>query len=243
MKKLKGMTIISFMALFLIACDTGESNDNLEKEEVIKKTEESFTELNSIQQLTKLELVYDLENKQDTEKTYIEAEMIYDDQKNIDSIHTKNEITKGNLVQTFEFYKGLDGMYADQGNGWQEFSGGENYSSTYQPVFNSFLAVVNELEMTESDTAYEFNFTGQNGNMYRDVGDPYNISYQGLTDDDINLDIHFLIEKESMLLQHTVIETEGVLDENNTLMIYAETEFSNFNSIDHIENPTNLENE
>ena len=184
-------------------------------------------------------MVTKLADLEETQNIDLESKMIFDDQKNIDSIHTSNVTTKNDLEQTFDFYKGPDGIFANQGSGWEKYSGGENYATTYKPILDTFLDVVDDLEMKELDSDYEFKFTGRDGNIFRAVRKPYSINYNGITDDEIDLDIVYIIEKETMLLRQSKIGTKGSLAENNTATINAETIFKDFNTIETIENPAN----
>ncbi len=241
MKKIKLFVLFSFVAVVLIGCEMGDSktNQTLSKEEVIEKARESINGLDSLNQETNINLVTKLDDLEETQNIELESKMIFDDQKNIDSIYTSNVTTKNDLVQTFDFYKGPDGIFADQGNGWEKYSGGENYATTYKPILDTFLDVVDDLEMTELDSDYEFKFTGRDGNIFRAVGKPYSINYNGITDDEIDLDIVYIIEKKTLLLRQSKIGTKGSLAENNTATINAETTFKDFNTFETIENPAN----
>lgn len=242
MKKTKIFLVLSFVALFLIGCEAGggKANQNLNKEEVMEKARKSFTELKSLHQVTNINLITKLDETEEEQNIELESKMIFDNKQNIESIHTKNITTKNELVQTFDFYKGSEGIFANQGSGWEKYTGGENYATTYKPILDTFLEVVDDLEMTELDSDYEFKFTGKNGNIFRAVGKPYSINYNGITDDEIELDIVYLIEKETMLLRESKIGTKGILTENNSAMINADTKFTDFNTLKTIENPTNL---
>lgn len=218
---------------------SGKTNQNLSKKEVIEKARDSIKGLNSLNQVTNINLVTTLDDREENQNIELESKMIFDDQQNIESIYTSNVTTKNNLVQTFDFYKGSDGIFANQGTGWETYNGGENYATTYKPILDTFLDVVDDLEMTELDSDYEFKFTGKNGNIFRAVGKPYSINYNGITDDDIDLDIVYIIEKETMLLRQSKVGTKGSLSESNTATINAETTFKDFNTFETIENPAN----
>ncbi|NLB21973.1 MAG: hypothetical protein GX833_01735 [Clostridium sp.] len=241
MKKIKLFILFSFLAVVLIGCEmgSGKTNQNLSKKEVIEKARDSIKGLNSLNQVTNINLVTTLDDREENQNIELESKMIFDDQQNIESIYTSNVTTKNNLVQTFDFYKGSDGIFANQGTGWETYNGGENYATTYKPILDTFLDVVDDLEMTELDSDYEFKFTGKNGNIFRAVGKPYSINYNGITDDDIDLDIVYIIEKETMLLRQSKVGTKGSLSESNTATINAETTFKDFNTFETIENPAN----
>lgn len=239
MKNTKIMMVITFMTLFLVGC--GNKNDNLNKEEVITRSQEQFNDLKAIRQNTEINIMVDTEANQDHQTIDLESEMIYDEDKNIEKIYTKNKTTINDQVQALDFYKDSEGAYSNQGNGWTEHISGESYSSTYEPILKSFLEIANKMEMTENENQYEFNYTGKDGNLFRKAGAPYSMSYQGVSEDEIKLDISYWIDKESMLIHQTEVQTSAQMDENNELKINAKTNFMDFNDVNNIEKPSGIE--
>lgn len=240
MKKKKIMMVITFMTLFLVGCGNGNKNDNLNKKEVITRSQEQFNDLTAIRQNTDINIMIDTEANQDHQIIELESEMIYDEDKNIEQIYTVNKSTTNDQVQTLDFYKGPKGTYSNQGNGWMEHVSGESYSSTYEPILTSFLAIADKMEMTENENQYEFKYTGKDGNVFRKAGEPYSMSYQGVSEDEIELDITYQIDKESMYIYQSEVRTSAKMDENNELTINAKTNFMDFNDVTDIEQPNGI---
>lgn len=242
MKKTNLITFLALLTLFLVGCGNDNKNDNLNKEEVITMAQERFEDLNSVRQSTKIDLVTDMEMEQNTQTIDLEAEMIYDDDKNIEKIYTQNKTTNNDHVQTLDFYKDPAGTYSDQGGGWAEHTSGESYSSTYEPVLSSFLEIVDKMEMAEDETQYTFTYSGKDGNVFRKAGGPYSMSYQGVTEDEIELDITYWINKENMFIHQTEVQTSAQMDADNKITINAKTIFSDFNAVSDVEKPTEIDN-
>lgn len=243
MKKIKLILFILFISITLVACNLNkDANSNLDKEQVIEKTEESFKELKSLNEEVDMVLSGLVEGQQQKQSIEMEVEMIYDDNKDIESIHTKTEVTSNNQTQTMDFYKNPENMYINQGNGWIKFNGQEDYSTTYEPILDSFLTVVEDLDMEEKEEKYIFKYKGKDAKIYRLMGVPYNIEYNGIDNKDIELDLEYSISKENMLLNEIKIKTFGEIDEQNNIEINVDVDFDDFNEIDEIEIPEEVTN-
>lgn len=237
MKRLKIILFIIMISVFLAGCSGGNSNDKLSKEDVIEKAKTSFDSLKSISQESKIGLVFDMVNNKDTQEIELDAKVIYDNNHNPETVLTKTTSIYGDEKSSFDFYKDPDNMYINEGNGWVDYNSSENYGTTYKPILDTFLQVAKDFEMEERDNSYKFTFKGKDGNIYRTVGNPYNFTYTGIPDNDIELDIVYIIEKENMFLKEMEIKTRGVVDAENNISISAVTEFDDFNEVKEIEKP------
>lgn len=238
MKNFKLTLFILFISLFLIACDTDENaNDNLEKEEVIEKTENSFEELNSLHQEVDMELISTNNDQEETQNIDMILDLVYDEDKNIVNVHTKTMNTANNQTTELEFYKKDDKAYIKQGDEWTDFNGEESYSTTYEPILDSFLDISEDLEMEENEDEYIFKYEGKDTRIYRIMGLPYNIRYTGIKEKDIELDLEYVISKENMFLDEVTILTLGQIDEQNKIQINVDVDLENFNEEDEIEMP------
>ena len=237
MKRLKVLLVVLIISVFLVGCSGSNSNDKLSKEDVIKKTTASFDNLKSISQETNINLVFDLVDNKDEQNIELDAQVIYDSKHNVETVLTKTTSIYGEEKSSFDFYKDPDSMYIDEGDGWVKYRSSENYGTTYKPILDSFIEVGKDFDMVEDDNSYKFTFKGKDGNIYRAVGTPYNFQYGGIPDNDIELDIFFIIEKKDMFLKEMEIKTRGVVDADNSISIGASTEFDDFNEIKEIEKP------
>lgn len=238
MKRLKIVLFVIMISLFVAGCSGvgATANDKLSKEDVIKKAADSFNNLKSLSQETDINLIFDMIDNQGTQKIELDSEVIYDKKHNPETVLTKTTSVYGDEKTSFDFYKDLESMYINEGDGWVDYNSSENYGTTYKPILDTFLNVANDFEMEETDSSYKFTLTGKNGNIYRTVGTPYNFKYTGIADDDIELDIIYIIEKEDMVLKEMEIKTRGVIDDKNNVSINASTEFDDFNDV-KIEKP------
>lgn len=238
MKRLKIVLFIIMISVFVAGCSggTGNSNDNLSQDNVIEKAEISFDKLKSTSQESRINLIFDMEDNQDTQEIELDAQVIYDSKHNPETVLTKTKSVFGDEVTSFDFYKDSGSMLINDGQGWVEYNSSENYGTTYKPILDTFLNVAKDFVMEETDTSYKFTFTGKDGNIYRTVGTPYNFQYTGIADDDIELDIIYVIEKENMFLDEMAIKTRGVIDDKNNISINASTDFDDFNEV-KIEKP------
>lgn len=237
MRALKEAAALGFLVLFLAGC--GGENENLDKEEVIQKTEDSFAELDSLKQATEIDISMEEADRSSKTDLDFDVEMIYDEEKNIESIRTKTERVQNDVTDTLDFYKGEEGTYANQGMGWQEHNAGESYASTYEPNMDAFLDVADKMEMTESETHYEMHYTGQDGNIFRSVGKPYDIKYTGIQDDDVEVDVTYMIDKETMFIEELTIGTKGEA-QGTKIAIDAHTKFKDMNNVETVEAPEGL---
>lgn len=238
MKRLKIILFIIMISVFVAGCSgVGPSqNDKLSKEDVIEKAADSFNNLKSLSQESEINLIFDMVDNQDTQEIELDAQVIYDSNHNPETVLTMTKSTYGDEIISFDFYKDPDSMLINEGQGWVEYSSSENYGTTYKPILDTFLNVAKDFVMEETDNNYKFTFTGKDGNIYRTVGNPYNFQYTGIADDDIELDIIFIIEKRDMFLKEMAINTRGVVDADNNISINAATEFDDFNKV-KIEKP------
>lgn len=240
MKKLKIILFVIFVSLFLSGCKNGESNDKLNKEEVLEKARTSFENLESLNQKSSILLDFDLKDNKSKQNINMNVTMKYDKNKVIETIYTRNETSQDGNSRLLGFYKDSNKAYLNEGTGWTEYKATEDYSTTYKPTLDSFLNTASSMNMTETDSTYEFKFTGKDGNAFRTAGKPYNINYKGIGDDDIQLDLKYVIEKKNMFLQEAYVKTKAVADPENKISIDGRSVFSDFNTIKEVERPEKL---
>lgn len=228
MKNLKMISIILFIAITIVGCNAS-SDSNLSKEEVIDKVSGSFEQIDSLSQEVVLELTNDFNNIIDTTRQNLSSILIYGDNGNITHIHSVNELIAQNRRETVEFYKTPENMLINSGLGWQEYLGPEDYRTTYENILNSFISASSEFDMTENTDNYQFTFIGQNGNIFRTIGEPYNLIFNNFPDDDIELDIEFLMNKEDFYISSITIQALGDYGEGNEATILTTVDFYDFN--------------
>ncbi len=237
MRRIKLILFVIMISVFIAGCSGGSSNDNLSKEDVIEKASNSYKNIKSISQETEIVLQFDMVDNKDKQRITLDSEVIYDSKHNPETVWTKSKSVFGEEEVSFDFYKDPSNMYINEGDGWIEYNSNEDYGTTYKPILNTFLESANEFEMEEKDSSYKFTFKGKDGNIYRSVGTPYNLNYSGIPDDEIELDIYFIIEKKDMFLKDMEIQTRGFIDADNSVSINGSTEFDNFNELKEIEKP------
>lgn len=240
MKKLKVILFVIFASLILSACSKGESNDKLTKEEVLEKSRISFDNLESLEQKSTIVLEFDLKDNKNKQIIDMEVTMKYDENKAIDTIYTRNETIQDGNSRILGFYKSSNGIFTNDGTGWLKYNSSEDYSTTYKPTLDSFLNTAKSMNMTETDSTYEFDYTGKDGNVFRTAAKPYNINYRGISDDNIQIDLKYVIEKKNMFLLEADIKTKAATDPENKISIDGLTTFTNFNSIKEIDRPDKL---
>ncbi len=242
MKKLKIVLSVIFVSLVLSACTKSEANDKLSKEQVLEKARTSFETLNSLKQKTKLLLDIDLKDNKNKQDIDMDATMIYDKNKKVDSIYTKTQTKQDEDSQTLGFYKASNKKYIDEGMGWTEYKEEENYSSTYKPTLDSFLISAKSMDMTETDTTYEFKYKGKDVNLLKSSGKPYNIDYDDLSDaKNVQLELKYVIDKSNMFLKEVDIKTKSVIDPENKISINGSSVFTDFNTITEVKRPEKLQ--
>lgn len=240
MKKIKIILFVIFISLLLSGCDTGESNDKLTKEEVLEKSRINFENLESLEQKSEIFLDFDLKDNKSTQTIDMNVTMKYDENKNIDNIYTRNQTIQDGNSRVFGFYKSSDGAFINDGTGWTEYNSPEDYSTTYKPTLDSFLDTANSMNMTETESTYEFKYTGKDGNIFRTAAKPYNINYRGIGDDNIQIDLKYVVNKENMFLLEADVKTKAVANPENKISINGRSIFSDFNSIKEINRPDKL---
>lgn len=240
MKKIKIILFVIFVSVVLSGCSKGESNDKLTKEEVLEKSRINFENLESLEQKSKILLVFDLKDDKTEQTINMDVTMKYDKDKNIDNIYTRNETKQDGNSRILGFYKGSDGTFINDGTGWTEYNSPEDYSTTYKPTLDSFLNTANSMNMTETESTYEFKYTGKDGNVFRTAAKPYNINYRGIGDDNIQIDLKYIVNKKNMFLLEADVKTKAVSDPENKISINGRSVFSDFNSIKEIDKPDKL---
>lgn len=229
MKNMKVIPII-LLAVIVTACSANvDSNSNLNKEEVIDMASSNFSEIDSLSQEVVLELTNDFNNIVETTIQNLSSVLIYGDNGSITHIHSINEVIAQSRRETVEFYRTPEGMLIDDGFGWQEYIGPEDYSTTYENILNSFISASSEFDMTENNDNYQFTFLGQDGNIFRTIGEPYSLIFNSFPDDDIELDIEFLIDNEEFHISDITIHALGDYGEGNQASILTTVVFYDFN--------------
>ena len=240
MKSLKVILFVIFTSLILTGCSKGASNDKLTKEEVLEKSRISFDDLESLEQKSTIMLEFDLKDNKSKQIVDMEVTMKYDESKAIDTIYTRNETIQDENSRILGFYKSPDGTFTNDGTGWMKYDSSEDYSTTYKPTLDSFLNTAKSMNMAETDSTYEFDYTGKDGNVFRSAAKPYNINYKGISDDNIQIELKYVIEKKNMFLLESDIKTQAVANPENKISINGLTKFTNFNSIKEIDRPDKL---
>lgn len=161
----------------------------------------------------------------------VKITMVYNND-SISHIYSITESIQNNIKSKMEFYKVPEATYINQNEIWQEYSGPEKYTSTYKPILDTFLSIFSKFEMIENSNNYTFKFEGKDGDIYRTIAEPFNITFGQLSDNNIELDIEFIIEKENFFIKNFNINAFADYDNNKEAKVKTRVSFEDFNEID-----------
>lgn len=242
MNKKKIITLFFLSSFTLAACGNMASNDELTKEEVIEKVQEQAKELESVSQALTLTLENNLpQMKENMEQTF-DTVYLYGAEGAITHIHTEQVNSANGQEQKSEFYKTPNEAYIFDGNNWEKYSGSENYSSTYKPTLDAFVEASSDLDMTESDTHYSFDFDGKNEELFHKVQPIFNITFNEEDLSNLETTVSFKISKESMNIDEGLIDVENNRSENEYSKVTGEMSFYEFDQTKDIEIPEEVKN-
>lgn len=237
-KKTKTLLIL-FASFTLAGCGKAASNDKLSKEEVVQKVQEQAKELTSVSQ----KLALTLDNNLPEVKQFVEQDFntvyLYGAEGTITHIHTKQTNKADGQEQTLEFYKTPDEAYIFDGNNWDKYSGSENYSSTYKPALDAFVVAADDLDMTESDTHYSFDFKGNDQTVFQKVQPVFNITFNEADLSNLETTISFKVSKENMNIDDSLIEVENDKGNNAYSKVTGKMSFYDFDKTKEIIIPDN----
>lgn len=243
MKRLKLFSILLLLSIVIVGCTSGSNND-LNKEDVLVKVEEQSKDLQSVTAEVDFEIENTANNQSEKLLQNIEAVVLYGKGGTITHTHTKQgNISADNSQQNIEFYKTPEVAYLFDGMMWQKYSGSESYATTYKPLMDTLIDSSDELEMKEEDNHYIFSFKGKNPKLYNFVKIPFSISFEGLDENLLDLDVSFKVKKNTMHIEDVLIGASYTLDESNKSSIAGDVKFSKFNETKDIKIPEEVKNQ
>lgn len=242
MRKFKILPLLLLVAIIAMACSPGNPNDDLSKDEIVDKAVKDARNLESAAQDVELVIINDLEQGSEELVQNIEAEFMYGGEGTITHVHTLQENDIEGNEQIIEFYKVPEDAYIKTGGMWQKFTGSENYSTTYKPILETLKSSIDYLEVEEEDEHYLLSYKGKDAELFNIIKVPFSIEYPSFDPNNIELDVFFKVEKESMRLVESYFGTEAILDENNRSEVNGAMEFYDFNDIDEIIVPEEAKN-